>query len=506
VSGCPRVRYLRSTPSVLSSTSDENDQSGERVRLWSSRGRGGHSIDAVLPPQPPPAMGKDFKPKFTTDGSILTPHEYADVDAKTGEGIQQAGESIKIDVSGLVPRHTHQLDPTILAKKTPRSPLLEELQNAITMRGPMTVDEYMREVLTHPKHGYYSANVKTLGEGGDFTTAPEVSQMFGELVGVWCADAWLSRGQRPIRLVELGPGHGSLMADALRATRNLAGFHSSIQSVHLVEVSSEFKQQQQAALRRALGPDLGGLKVEWHANVNEVPRDANVPSIFLLQEFLDVLPVRHFKKTELGWCEVLVDVDSTAEGEHHLRFVLSRGPTPAARVFTEGHPSWDKMPEGLEYLEASPESWALAQKLAEWVSDTDGAALMVDYGHDGAAPYGGSLRGLLNHQFCSPLQQPGEVDVTVDVDFASIRDAVDEIAGLQAAESKVTFHGPIWQRDFLANMGIVPRFEALVKHASPEQATKLKQGLIRLMDTKEGMGKLYKAAAIVPKKYKAAGF
>jgi len=290
------------------------------------------------------------------------------------------------------------------------------------------------------------------------------------------------------------------MADALRATRKLPDFHNSIEAVHLVEVSDVFREKQEAALIRALGPDYGGIKVEWHSEINDVPVDPEIPSLFLLQEFLDVLPVRHFKKTELGWCEVLVDVDDTADGAHHLRYVLSRGPTPAAHVFVDGHPSWDNMPGDVDYIEASPESWGFVQKLSQWVSATDGAALMVDYGNDGLAPHG-SLRGLLDHEFCSALNQPGLADVTVDVDFAALRDACNEIAAEQPEESKVVFHGPVWQRDFLAHMGIMPRFESLMKHASPEQAENLKKGVVRLMDTEDGMGKLFKAAAITPQKY-----
>ena len=288
------------------------------------------------------------------------------------------------------------------------------------------------------------------------------------------------------------------MADALRATRRVRDFHNSIESVHLVEVSAIFREKQEAALRRALGEDYGGLKIEWHSEIEEVPVDPNVSSIFLLQEFFDVLPVRHFKKTELGWCEVLVDVDDSREGEHHLRFVLSRGPTPASHVFVDGHPSFSSLPEGTDYIEASPESWSLVQKLSKWVGQTDGAALIVDYGNDGFAPHGGSLRGLLNHEFCSALQQPGEADVTVDVDFAALRDAVNEIAESQPSENRAVFHGPVLQRDFLARMGIMPRFEALMQHASPEQSINLKKGLVRLMDTESGMGQLFKAAAITP--------
>jgi len=260
------------------------------------------------------------------------------------------------------------------------------------------------------------------------------------------------------------------MADALRATRHVRDFHSSIEAVHLVEVSAAFRDKQEAALRRALGEDYGGITIEWHSDIDEVPVDPKVASLFLLQEFLDVLPVRHFKKTELGWCEVLVDVDESSEGDHHLRFCLSRGPTPASRVFVDGHPSFSTIPEGVEYIEASPESWGLVQKLTKWVEETDGAALMVDYGNDGLAPHGGSLRGLLNHEFCSALQQPGEADVTVDVDFAALRDASSAIAASQPSESRAVFHGPVLQRDFLARMGIMPRFEALTQQASPEQA------------------------------------
>jgi len=423
-----------------------------------------------------------------------------------GVDLQSQVKTVAIDTSGLVPRKK-PVDPAILARKTPETNLLKELKTMINMRGAISVEQYMREVLNNPEYGYYSSQVQELGEGGDFTTAPEVSQMFGELIGVWCVDQWLRRDRRPFRLIELGPGHGSLMADALRATRAFSGFHEAIQGVHFVEVSKHFRKKQHAAMQRSLGEDLGGIDFSWHDQLDEVPVDVEVPSLFILQEFLDVLPVHHFHKTDLGWCEVLVDVDEE-ESEHHLRFVLSRGPTPASTVFVEGHPSYESFTPETEWIEASPESWSLVQRLTNIVSQTEGAALMVDYGSDGLPETGRSLRGLVNHKFCSALQQPGEVDVTVDVDFRALRDAFHEATRHQTKEDcKVAFHGPVWQRDFLAYMGIMPRFEALVKQASAEQAEKLEQGLLRLMDTEKGMGKTYQAACIVPLKFgHPAGF
>ncbi|KAK9807683.1 hypothetical protein WJX72_005978 [[Myrmecia] bisecta] len=377
--------------------------------------------------------------------------------------------------------------------------------------GPITLAEYMSEVLTNPTAGYYMHR-DVFGGQGDFTTSPEVSQLFGEMVGIWCLTVWQQLGQpRKLRLVELGPGRGTLMADLLRGTAVFQQFAKAVH-VDLVEVSTAMRDLQWGTLRceerllgdvgpSLLGQDphptavsaISGAQVRWHHSLDEVPSDA--PAIYLAHEFFDALPVHQFQRTERGWCERLVDLASP-DSPLHLRLVLSPGPTPASQLLVERRLS--SLPAGTEsrsQLEVSPQGMATAAELSQRVAQHGGAALIVDYGQEG--PYAASLQAIRSHKFVSLLEQPGKADLSARVDFGALRSAAE------GRGAEVACHGLITQAQFLQSLGIQARLESLLQRASPPEAEMLQQGYMRLVGGKgrtsadeEGMGESYKALAI----------
>jgi SAM-dependent MidA family methyltransferase len=303
-----------------------------------------------------------------------------------------------------------------------------------------------------------------LGSSGDFTTAPEISQMFGELIGLWMLEIWHAIGRpSPCRLVELGPGRGSLMADLLRATRVLPDFKAAT-TVHLVETSPALRQKQQAALGSS------GFSLHWHDRLEDVPEG---PVLLVANEFFDALPVRQFLSTELGWCERLVGLD----GE---RLIFGLRP--------EAEQGLGETPRVGDVLEWPATSIDVMGELARRLERDGGAALILDYGYWGPA-YGDTLQALKQHAFVDPLAEPGEADLTTHVDFHRLAQAA--LAGRARA------HGIATQGDFLQALGIEARAAALKARATPAQAADIEQALARLTERgRTGMGELFKVLAV----------
>jgi SAM-dependent MidA family methyltransferase len=343
------------------------------------------------------------------------------------------------------------------------TPLEEELRRLIALEGPISVERYMELCLAHPVHGYYRTR-DPLGAAGDFTTAPEISQMFGELIGVFAANVWSAMGSPPaFRLVELGPGRGTLMADALRALKVLPAFLEAC-SVHLVETSPALRERQRAALGGA------GVPVAWHDRADEVP---DGPVIAVANEFFDALPVRQYVATPRGWCERRVGLV-----EDRLTFGLSAEPEPAIRA---------PVREGA-VLEASPASVAVARSLSRRIVQGGGALLAIDYGY---AEGGGrdTLQAVRAHAHADPLEDPGEADLTAHVDFQAL-------AAAGAAEGAAV-HGPATQGEFLRALGIEVRAASLKRRASGPQAEAIDAALRRLAGGVEGeMGVLFKVLGL----------
>ena len=350
------------------------------------------------------------------------------------------------------------------------SPLGDLLTRRIRIAGPITVAEYMAEALGHPQYGYYKQG-DPFGLEGDFVTAPEISQMFGELLGAWCAAVWDGMGRpAPVRLVELGPGRGTLMADALRGTRKAAGFHAAI-DLHMVETSPYLRGRQAAALQKA-APTIAP---SWHDAFDDVP---DGPLLLVTNELFDALPTHQFEFQGGRWLERVVDVDSSGDG---LVFALRAPGAALAVATTPPQPARQGM-----VVEACPAGIALAAAIGRRVAQHGGAALIIDYGHDGSGS-GDSLQAVRRHGKHDVLNDPGTADLAAHVDFGALARAAREVGA--------AVYGPIPQNTLLERLGIKLRAAALARNATPAQAADLQAAIERLLHL-EQMGTLFKALAI----------
>ncbi|CAL5367947.1 unnamed protein product [Camellia sinensis] len=418
------------------------------------------------------------------------------------EATSQPSSTLSVDRSGLYnpPEHSHE--------PSSDSELVKHLKGIIKFRGgPISVAEYMEEVLTNPKAGFY-INRDVFGAEGDFITSPEVSQMFGEMVGVWAMCLWEQMGQpNRVNLIELGPGRGTLMADLLRGSSKCKNFIESLH-IHMVECSPTLQKLQYENLKcvdedhpekRSIST-LARTPVSWHATLEQVP--TGLPTIIIAHEFFDALPVHQFQRASRGWCEKMIDVAEDSS----FRFVLSPQPTPAT-LFLMKRCKWAGAEEiaKLDRIEVSPKSMELTQTIAKRISSDGGGALIIDYGLNGVVS--DSLQAIQKHKFVDILDNPGTADLSAYVDFASVMHSAEEVS------EDVSVHGPITQSQFLGSLGINFRVEALLENCTDEQAESLRTGYWRLVGDGEapfwegpdeqvpiGMGTRYLAMAIVNKK------
>ncbi len=359
------------------------------------------------------------------------------------------------------------------ADRDAATPLEAELVAIIAADGPIPIDRYMDLCLSHPRHGYYRTR-DPLGTGGDFVTAPEISQMFGELIGLWCADLWLRAGRpEAVAIVEPGPGRGTLMADLLRAAAAVPGLVDAL-AVHLVETSPVLRARQQETLAAAPVP------VRWHDSIADV--DAAAPVFVIANEFLDALPVRQFVKRGGHWHERLVGLDD----DGRLTFGLAPGAVPAAVL-----PDHAAAAQEAEVIEVSPARRAALESLSALVARNGGAGLVIDYGH--ARPGSGdTLQAVAGHRFADPLTRPGCCDLTTHVDFADCR-ATLRRCGMCVEEL-------VGQGLFLKALGIEARAAVLKANAAPDVQREVDAAVKRLTDEDE-MGSLFKVLA-----FSAPGF
>jgi NADH dehydrogenase [ubiquinone] 1 alpha subcomplex assembly factor 7 len=355
------------------------------------------------------------------------------------------------------------------------TPLEAELRRIIAADGPMSVATFMGLCLGHPVHGYYTTR-DPFGRAGDFTTAPEISQMFGELIGLWAAAVWQAMGA-PARLalVELGPGRGTLMADALRAARVMPAFATAL-DVHLVETSPVLQRRQQETLAAF------GVPLAWHGELAAVPDGA---LIVIANEFFDALPVHQAVKTPSGWHERMVGLGP----DDKLAFALHPDPIPGLAALVPE--SVAGAPTGAVFEWRSGD---VASEIARRVAAHGGAALVIDYGH-GESAVGETLQAVGRHGFADPLATPGEVDLTAHVDFAALARAA------RAAGARV--HGPVSQGAFLRRLGIEARAAALRAKATAAQAADIDAALARLIGSGGAMGESFKAMALADPKLAA---
>ena len=331
------------------------------------------------------------------------------------------------------------------------TPMEQHLRRLIALDGPMPVSRYMAEVLTHPTLGYY-AQAEAIA--ADFVTAPEISQMFGELVGLALAQHWLDCGApAPLRLVELGPGRGTLLADLLRATAKVPGLHDALE-VHLVEPSP--------ALRRLQAAALDGRPATWHDGLGTLPEG---PWWLVGNEYLDALPVRQARRLADGWHEMLV-----AANDDGLHFVVAPGAIRLDRDAAEG-----------DVIELGPARLAAVERIAGEIVARGGLALLIDYGPAEGPPVA-TLQAIRGHRHHDVLAAPGTADLSAHVDFAACA------AAARAAGAAV--YGPVAQGDWLKRLGIEARAAQLAAGGDA-----VRRALHRLTSD-DGMGALFKVLAL----------
>ncbi len=337
----------------------------------------------------------------------------------------------------------------------------QDIASLIQKDGPIKVADYMSLAV----EAYYQKE-NVFGTKGDFVTAPEVSQVFGELIGLWCVTAWQQLGEpRLFNLVECGPGRGTLMSDALRTVAEIAPKFARSADIHLLERSPARRQEQEKT--------LAAYDVTWLDTLENLPEG---PSIFVANEFLDALPVRQYVKTADGWCERLVDIKDQA-----FVFGCASEPVPVADGAFD-----DAAPDTL--LEVSDAVTAFVTDVAERCMNAPGIALMIDYGHTRSST-GETLQAVKDHKFHPVLSDPGEADLTAHVDFAAVAQA--------ARSAGASVFGPTEQGLWLRRIGATVREAQLCDGKSAEEADAVRAGIRRLIDP-EHMGDLFKVLSIAP--------
>ncbi|MFN7003762.1 MAG: class I SAM-dependent methyltransferase [Roseinatronobacter sp.] len=338
--------------------------------------------------------------------------------------------------------------------------LRDILLRRIALEGPMSVAEYMTLCLLHPEHGYYTTR-DPLGAAGDFTTAPEISQMFGEMIGLWLAQVWLDQGApAPFTLAELGPGRGTLMADALRAARIVPGFHAALR-VHLVEASP--------VLRSAQARALSDFAPVFHDSAERLP---DQPLFLIANEFFDALPVRQFQRKGAGWAERMVGAE--ADG-------LVMGLAPPAPISALDHRLEDTADD--QIVETCAPARPIMETIAARIANHGGAALVIDYGDWRSR--GDTVQAVRAHSHADPLAHPGAADLTAHVDFEELAQAAKPLRATQLTAQGV----------FLERLGIGARAQALAQGMTGAQLDSHLAAYRRLTHRLE-MGEVFKVLGL----------
>ncbi len=334
------------------------------------------------------------------------------------------------------------------------NPLESIIRELITYNGSLSVAAYWSLCLSHPQHGYYM-NRDPLGVQGDFTTAPEISQLFGEMIGIWIAEQWQGMGSpEAFYLVECGPGRGTLMADILCVAKIIPDFLKAMQ-IHLIEMSPSLRAKQ--------GEILKGHQLVWHDDLSTLPN--NAPTIFIGNEFLDALPIHQYVFQDGQWFERMVGLDVYKN--------LSWGLFPSGMDV-------NKPTETGAVLEISPAREDFVAEISTRIKAQGGAGLLIDYGHDQSG-YGDTLQAVKGHQYADVLKDCGTADITSHVDFGRLSEIV------QKENLSVQLSG---QGEFLKRLGIQIRAEQLA-----QKSDSILSGLYRLIDDTE-MGKLFRVMEI----------
>ncbi|CAB3402323.1 unnamed protein product [Caenorhabditis bovis] len=386
------------------------------------------------------------------------------------------------------------ITPAGYEKKVVDDHLKRFIVDKIRASGPITVAEYMKTSVSAPTVGYYgrfSKEQNVFGSQGDFITSPELTQLFGEMIGVWIFHELANTGYKGAwNLVELGPGRGQLMADILRS---LEKFQDRDATIHLVEMSDALIDEQERFLcvdnsTKPIDPNSSfvrknktkeGFDIYWYKSIDDLPDGF---SVFIGNEFLDALPVHQFSRSENNdiWNEIYINLDKNNE----LVFMKSKG----ENLHTKGLiPKYIRDDASRINWECSPDSGTVVNQIADRITAFGGFSLLIDYGHDGSRNTH-SFRAYKNHQQVHPLSDPGHIDLTADVDFGYLSRLINE---------QTLVFGPIIQREFLAQVGIEHRLRRLLKIcADREKQLQLIKSYNMLMGD---MGEKFKAISIFPK-------
>lgn len=365
--------------------------------------------------------------------------------------------------------------------------LKDALRNAIKLRGPIPISTYMSYCLTHETEGYYTKK-DPLGIKGDFITSPEISQMFGELIGINLLTQWMQHGKpHRFRIVELGPGRGTLMADLLRAAKTFPSFYDSIQEIRFIEASPILKAAQENLLRK-----YSGIEMNWCKFVNDVPKD-KIVTFFIAHEFFDALPIRAFVKSKNGWCEQLVQFN---EDKNQFEFTTSPHVSWMNEILSR-QPRFENLPN-LSEIEICPDGWEVAHHIGSILDVNSGGALVMDYGPTGTIPTR-TFRAFKKHHQIDPFLYPGDSDLTADVDFRALVDIFSQRDSLRV-------FGPVKQADWLHAMGIGARATMLANNQKDSEGVqRISDAYSRLTDPIH-MGKIYKVMGVSSRLDALAGF
>ncbi len=345
------------------------------------------------------------------------------------------------------------------------TPLQEKIRKRIADHGPMTIAEYMGLCLSDPEHGYYMRQ-QPFGAKGDFTTAPEVSQLFGELIGAWLLHQWLSLDLKgPVHLVEMGPGRGTLMKDILRVISLRPQMLANLQ-IHLVETSPSLRKAQRKLLK--------AYTIKWHDTLETIP---DGPVLLVANELFDALPIHQYQLTETGWCERCVGLNE----ENNLTFGIGSGtlsPADIAKTNLQAKIG--------DTLELSPASSAIATQIGHRIKTQGGAALLIDYGY-AKTTTGDTFQALKKHEYVSTLEHCGEADLTAHVNFQALANA--------ASAAGAHVHGPVSQCEFLLGLGLLERAGQLGAGKSALDQDQIRKDVERLA-ADDQMGTLFKVLCI----------
>ncbi len=353
--------------------------------------------------------------------------------------------------------------------------LADIIAQKIKQHGPMNVAEYMSLALSDPHLGYYMRK-DPLGAEGDFTTAPEISQIFGELLGAWIAQQWMHLKMPEAALIEFGPGRGTLMNDALRATKHIAGFHSSV-TLHLVETSPVLKHKQWNTLAKA------HPHIEWHETIDALPDDK--PWLVIANEFFDALPIRQFIYRDKAWHERAIKM---TDGEFSFTDADAWNWKDDPEYKTWLDSLFPVAPAKDSIIEYCKPALDIMHRIAAHIAKKGGAMIIADYGYAGGTN-GDTLQAVKNHKYHPPLKDAGEADLTAHVDFSALANA--------ATNAGAVVYGPFQQGRVLGRLGAIPRATRLCEGLTQEGQASIMSGLKRLL-TPDEMGELFKMMCVVP--------